>query len=110
MGRPGFHRRGRIRRAAWPQTGALASLAVAGAGYQGAVEAYVTGNHLAADRCTALAEELASYAGPEEALAACEGRMVEMFMPELVDDPEPALSNPPWLDGLIAAHLGQGRS
>ena len=38
-------------------------LAVTGAGYQGAVEAYVTGNHLAADRCTALAEELASYAG-----------------------------------------------
>ena len=38
-------------------------LAIAGAGYQGAVEAYVTGNHLAADCCTTLADRLGGCAG-----------------------------------------------
>ncbi len=47
--------------------------------------------------------ELASYAGPEAALAAAEERTVEMFMPELVDGEEPTLSNPPWLEPLLAA-------
>lgn len=47
--------------------------------------------------------ELASYAGPEAALAAAETRRVEMFMPELVDGDEPTLSNPPWLEPLLAS-------
>ncbi|WP_395658485.1 RNase A-like domain-containing protein [Nocardioides sp.] len=38
-------------------------LAVEGTGYQGAVEAYVTGNHLAADACIALADDLVGCAG-----------------------------------------------
>ena len=50
--------------------------------------------------------ELSSYAGPAAALAAAADRRVEMFMPELVEADGPTLSNPPWLDGLIAEHLG----
>jgi 8-oxo-dGTP pyrophosphatase MutT (NUDIX family) len=47
--------------------------------------------------------ELASYAGPEAALAAAETRRVEMFMPELVDGDDPTLSNPSWLEPLLAS-------
>jgi 8-oxo-dGTP pyrophosphatase MutT (NUDIX family) len=51
--------------------------------------------------------ELASYDGPEAAMAGSAGRRVEMYMPELVDDDEPTLSTPPWADRLLAAHLGE---
>ncbi len=46
--------------------------------------------------------ELASYAAPEAVLAAAGERTVEMFMPELVDGEEPTLSNPAWLEPLLA--------
>lgn len=51
--------------------------------------------------------ELAGYADPDAALLAAAARRVTMFMPELVDGDEPTLSNPPWLDELIAGHQGR---
>lgn len=53
--------------------------------------------------------EVAQYADPAAALAAADGRVVEMFMPELVSADDAVLSIPRRFDSLLDEHLGGRR-
>lgn len=49
--------------------------------------------------------EVAQHPGPDDVLAAGSDRTVEMFVPELVEDPDDAegatLTTPPWMQELL---------
>lgn len=50
--------------------------------------------------------ELASYADPDSALAAADGRRIEMFMPEVLEGEQPTLSTPERFEAMLAARWG----